>query len=56
MDKTMFIKTNDPETVQALKSEGFTLIHEDGRKAVFLNDSTLKFSAKKCIFTNILET
>lgn len=52
-----FIMTNDKETADKLKTEGYTLVVHDGDTYVFANDSKNKFDkqlVKKVVFTNAI--
>ena len=51
-----FLKTSDHETIAALLSQGYKMLHKDGDVATFLNDQTLRFDDKKykVQYSNIL--
>lgn len=55
MNKTNFVLTSDEETMNKLKSLGFTLMGKDGNLWRFMNDGKQVFSDdKKIIYTNKL--
>ena len=51
-----FLKSSDQETITALLSQGYKMLHKDGDVVTFLNDHTLRFDDKKykVQYSNIL--
>lgn len=54
--KKKFILTQEKATADLLKSNGFTLIKQEGKTYAFMNDGKLAFSTEghKMVYTNLL--